>query len=54
MPQKRQPTANSDSAAQALHNRQVKCPECGAEFEVEAILREHIEIRIQETEKLER
>jgi hypothetical protein len=49
MPQKRQPIANSDSTAQMLRDRQVKCPECGAEFEVEAILRETIENELRQT-----
>jgi hypothetical protein len=44
MSQKRQPTAT-----QVLQDRQVKCPECGAEFEVEAILREHIENELRQT-----
>ncbi len=49
MPQKRQPTASSDAAAQAVRDRQVQCPECGAEFEVEAILRENIESELRQT-----
>lgn len=57
MAHKRQPTpkidsveqGNRDTPAESLRDRQVKCPECGAEFEVEAILREHIEQELRQT-----
>lgn len=49
MAHKRQPSPKIDSVDPMVRDRQVQCPECGAEFEVEAILREHIEHELRQT-----
>lgn len=48
MSQKRQSTASREFATEVVRDRQVKCPECGAEFEVEAILRDNIEQELRQ------